>query len=130
MGLRESIEPFVTLAAGSRGAGSGNGTSNDLWDATSGRARAVCYVLNAPAGNTGTLDVVIEESDDNTTFTTIPNSRISEGSQFTQVTTAASTQERTVQPSGRYTRCRYTVGTGPQVFAVIGVAGQPLDEPI
>ena len=133
MTLKESTQPFVTLAAGSRAAGSGNGTSEDLWDVASGKAREVTFVLSA-AGGTGTLDVVIEESDDNTAFTTVAAANIvgdspggTGGVAFTQVTTGASFQERTIRPQKRYVRCRYTVVTGPQVFAVIGIAGAPLE---
>jgi hypothetical protein len=134
MTLKESTQPFVTLAAGSRAAGSGNGTSENLWDEASGRAREVTFVLTAPGG-TGTLDIVMEESDDNTTFTTIANANIvgtlgAPGTPFTQVTTTASFQERTVRPQKRYVRCRYTVVTGPQVFAVVGIAGNAVEGPI
>lgn len=137
MSLKETTQPFVTLAAGSRAAGSANGTSEDLWDAQSGRAREVTFVLTAAAGGTGTLDVVMEESDDNSSFTTVAAANIvgdqpggAGGAAFAQVTTSASFQERTIRPQKRWVRCRYTVGTGPQVFAVIGIAGAPLEEGI
>jgi hypothetical protein len=137
MTLKESTQPFVTLVAGSRAAGSANGTSEDLWDDASGRAREVTFVLSAAAGGTGSVAFVIEESDDNTTFTTVADVNIvgdgpggSGGSQFANVTTSASFQERTIRPQKRWVRVRYTVTTGPQVFAVIGIAGQALEGPI
>lgn len=129
MGLREETKPFEGLAAAARTA-TVNGSGADLWG-VAGRAREVIAVLSSAAGTgtTPTLDVKLQESDDNSSFTDIAAANIAGGAQFAQVTTVASFQERIYRPQKRYVRAVATIGGTTPSFtcAVILFAGDPLE---
>jgi len=88
----------------------GTGTGVDLNDYDGD----VVFVLDTAAGTgtTPTLDVTVEASPDNTTFTAIS------GAAFTQVTTIASRQKLVINHDdvARYVRIRYTVGGSTPSF--------------
>jgi hypothetical protein len=133
MTLKESTRPVEALQAGARTA-TVNGSGIDLWDSLSGRASEITFVLSSAAGTgtTPTLNAIIQESDDNSTFTDVATANIVEGSQFAQVTTVASFQERTVKRTKRFVRIREVIaGTTPSFTnAVVAILGTAADEPI
>lgn len=86
----------------------------------------------AGTGTTPTLDLKLQQSDDNSTFTDVPIAQNVDGTAFAQVTTVASFQERTYKPQSRYVRAVATIGGTTPSFncAAILIAGAALDEPI
>ena len=97
------------LPAKSRAAATYNGTGVDL----KGKGRKVLILLSAGGfGASATLDVTIEESLDNTTFTTLYT--------FTQKTAAGSFVVD-VAPTKRYIRATGVVGVAAVDFGVWGI---------
>lgn len=98
-----------------------NGTGVDMVD-----YEGICLVqLDSAAGSAGTLDISLEESDDNSTFAAVPTAEITGGA-FVQVTTGgASLQTRYIDIGARkrYIRGRCVIATGPFVFS-LGLVGQ------
>ena len=105
------------LGSLSRGAGTTNGTGVDMRDYEG----VVLAVLDSAASAaTGTLDVKLQESDDNVTFTDIAIAQIIGGA-FTQVTSAAaSVQSRYFDVSAvkQFVRAQ---GVGVNAATVYGV---------
>ncbi len=100
---------------------SANGSGVDLQDTTHPGGRAMKAVLDcgAASGTTPTLDVKMQESDDNSSFADIS------GATFAQLT-AAGLKELHFQAKKRYVRAVATVaGTSPSfTFAVLLVGQQ------
>lgn len=86
--------------------------------------------VGAVSGTTPTLDVKIQESDDNATFTDVA------GATFTQVTASNNSQILRVEGLGtdrkRYLRAVATIGGGtPSVtFAVVALLGRAFQNPV
>jgi hypothetical protein len=116
--LKNETISFELLPAGSRSAGTVNGTGVDIRNYQG----FIKVHLNAATGGTGTLDVKIQDSADNSSFADVS------GYSFTQVTTTGGNQSIGVDARlcRRYIRAVSTVGTGPQVFAVIGIGAKQL----
>lgn len=95
----------------------GNGTGVDLIDYDGD----VVFILDSAAGTgtTPTLDVTVESSADNSTFTAVS------GAAFTRVTTTAGRQKLVIShdDAARYVRIVYTIGgTTPSfTFSVTAV---------
>jgi len=105
----KSLFPALSRAA------TANGSGVDMVD-----YEGIAVVqLDSAAGSAGTLDIKIQESDDNSTFADVPTAEITGGA-FTQVTTGgASLQTRYIDISARkrYLRGVCTIATGPFVFS-------------
>lgn len=91
----------------------------------------VTLEVGTVAGTAPTLDVKIQESDDNTTFVDIT------GATFTQVTASNNTQKLRIADLNGGTRKRYIravatiAGTGPSfAFAVNAILGQAESNPV
>jgi hypothetical protein len=107
---------FSTLFPALSRSATANGTAIDMVDY---EGVAVVYLDSAAAG-AGTLDLALQDSPDNSTFTAIPLGNIVGGA-FTQVTTGgASLQTRFIDMNNtqRYVRAVCTIATGPVVFSV------------
>lgn len=84
-----------------------NGTGVDLID-VAGNMQTALLLTGAVSGTTPTLDVKIQESSDNTTFTDVA------GATFTQQTAANQRQVISFAAIKRYVRAVYTIaGTSP-----------------
>ena len=100
------------LGADSRNA-SANGTGFDLQGSNDAEGEAIVILdSEAGAGTSPTLDVKLQESSDNSTFTDIS------GAAFTQVTNSASLQKLTINTNDteRYIRAVVDVGGTSPVF--------------
>jgi len=86
----------------------------------SGYTGMAAIVLDSSVGGgTGTLDVTLEESDDNSTFTAVAAGSYAGGANFTQVTNAAASQQvifTNVADRKRYLRAKWTIGGGSPSF--------------
>ena len=109
----------LTLIPAAAVTGDGNGTGVDLQS----YAGEICLILNSAAGTgnaDNTLDIKIQESADNSSFTDVS------GAAFTQVTTAASVQKLSLNKDElkRYIRAVKDVGgTSPSfICGLVGVA--------
>ena len=102
---------LIVLQATAAKTATGNGTAVDCVD-YEGSAAVVLDSAAAGAGTNPTLDVTLEESDDNSTFTAVPATAFSGGANFTQVTNAASQQliYMTMSDRKRYIRSKHTIG--------------------
>jgi len=87
------------------------GTGVDLLD-YEGTATVVLDAGAATAGSSPTLEVTLDESDDNSTWTAVPAAAYAEGTNFTQVTTTAGVQIRhfNVSERKRYLRGNWVIG--------------------
>ena len=105
----ERLEFLAGLPTGEKTA-TGNGSGVDL----KGYEGDVLFVLDSAAGggSSPTLDVTIEDSDDNSTFASLS------GAAFMQVTGTASTQKITISADEckRYVRVKYTIGGSSPTF--------------
>ena len=113
MGLnRLNLEKLQFLAGVPTGAktATGQGSGVDLQDYEGD----VLFILDSAAGggSSPTLDVTVEDSDDNSSFSALS------GAAFTQVTGSASTQKLSINAdeSKRYVRVKYTVGGSSPTF--------------
>ena len=100
------------LPADSRNADA-NGTGFDLQGSNDAEGEAIVILdSEAGAGTSPTLDVKLQESSDNSTFTDIS------GAAFTQVTNSASLQKLTINTNDteRYIRAVVDVGGTSPVF--------------
>ena len=74
----------------------------------------ILFILDSAAGggSSPTLDVTIEDSDDNSTFGSLS------GAAFTQVTGSASTQKLSISADEckRYVRVKFTIGGSSPTF--------------
>lgn len=125
MSLKESTAGVELLRAATRTADA-NGTGVDTW--AKGRPREAIVLLtvaDSPGGTSPTLDVKIQDSSDNSTWTDLA------GGAFTQKT-AGGFEEKAIKGFKRYIRVVHdTGGTTPSfVAAVLAVFGEPVDEPI
>lgn len=95
------------LACDSRTA-SANGTGFDLEGSNGAEGEAIIILASdaASAGSSPTLDVKLQESDDNSTFTDIS------GATFTQVTSSQALEKISINTNdvGRYLRAVGTIG--------------------
>ena len=108
---------YVNLVpAGSYAAGTQTPAGVDIRDYQG----IVAVVVDAKTGGTGTLDVKIQDSADNTTF-----ADLSPAVSIATISTVASVQAVAVDTrlARRYIRAYAVIGTGPQLFAVYA-AGQ------
>ncbi len=114
---------FVELFSAAARIASANGAGADLKTYAApgpgNRQMKAIITCGAASGTTPTLDVKLQESDDNSTFTDIP------GAAFTQLT-AAGSEEIGVQTNKRYLRAVATIGgsTPSFTFAVLLIAGK------
>ena len=113
MGLnRLNLERLETLSGlgTSTKTATGNGTGIDL----QGYEGDILFILDSAAGggSSPTLDVTIEDSDDNSTFGALS------GAAFTQVTGSASTQKLSISADEckRYVRVKFTIGGSSPSF--------------
>lgn len=97
--------PSVSLVAAAVVAATANGTGVDIKDYV-GTLQLLLDAGAPTAGTTPTLDVKIQDSDDNTTFADVT------GKAFTQVTTVASRQQLVIDTNSvrRYIRSVVTIG--------------------
>lgn len=104
MNLGDQLQVMNLIPVASINA-TGNGTGVDLQQ-LEGEIAAILDVSAPTAGVTPTLDVALEHSDDNATFTAIS------GGTFTQVTSAASVQKLSLNKNElkRYVRAARTIG--------------------
>ncbi len=106
---------------------SGNGTAIDTHGTDYGNPRElVCFLdVGAATGTSPTLDVKLQDSDDNSSFSDIS------GATFTQKTDTGS-EELSVTGFRRYVRAAATIGgTSPSfTFGVAAVAGKPRSYPV
>ena len=105
----ERLELLSGLGTSTKTA-TGNGTGIDLqW-----YEGDILFVLDSSAGggSSPTLDVTIEDSDDNSTFGSLS------GAAFTQVTGSASTQKLSISADEckRYVRVKFTIGGSSPTF--------------
>ena len=86
-------------------------TGLDIRDYT-GMGMVVFAAGAATAGSSPTLDAVLEESDDNSTWSAVAAADYAEAAEFTQVTTTATVQIRRfdVSKRKRYIRITWTIG--------------------
>jgi len=105
--LAGSVTNEQSIAPGSHIAGAVNGASSDVFGYS-----PIVFLEAGANGSGGTVDVVIEESDDNITFTAWAS--------FTQVTEANDNQtfEKAYTGSQRYIRAVATTGIASCSFAV------------
>lgn len=106
--------PTVSLLAAQLIAASANGTGVDVKDYI-GTMQVMLDAGAATAGTSPTLDVKIQDSDDDTTFADVT------GKAFTQVTSVASRQQLVLDTNAvrRYVRAVATVGgTNSPAFPV------------
>lgn len=124
MTLKESTAGKELLPALARTANA-NGTGVDAWASGRPKEAVVLLSIGAASGTTPTLDVKIQHSDDNSTWTDLT------GGAFAQKT-AASFAEINIKNFKRYIRAVHTVGGTTPSFtaAVLALFGSPLDEPI
>ncbi|HSW65201.1 MAG TPA: hypothetical protein VLH56_18115 [Dissulfurispiraceae bacterium] len=110
------ITSFVLLPAGSRGAGTVDGTAVDV---TTYKG-IIKVILNGATGGTGTLNVKMQTGD----LSNGSDAADITGGAFTQITTTGGNQALAIDTRGckKFIRATATVGTGPQVFAVLAVA--------
>tara|TARA_Y100001938_G_scaffold137686_1_gene202224 strand:+ start:471 stop:851 length:381 start_codon:yes stop_codon:yes gene_type:complete len=105
----ERLELLSGLGTSTKTA-TGNGTGIDL----QGYEGDILFVLDSSAGggSSPTLDVTIEDSDDNSTFGSLS------GAAFTQVTGSASTQKLSISADEckRYVRVKFTIGGSSPTF--------------
>ena len=105
----ERLELLSGLGTSTKTA-TGNGTGIDL----QGYEGDILFVLDSGAGggSSPTLDVTIEDSDDNSTFGSLS------GAAFTQVTDSASTQKLSISADEckRYVRVKFTIGGSSPTF--------------
>lgn len=80
---------------------------------------AVILSTTAPTGSNPTLDVTLQESSDNSIFTDVS------GFAFTQITTSASVQKKTIQKNKlkQYLRPKFTLGGSSPSYGSIHVIG-------
>lgn len=106
---------------------SGNGTAIDTHGSAYGNPRElVCYLdVGAASGTSPTLDVKLQDSDDNSSFSDVS------GASFTQLTDTGA-EELRVTGFRRYVRAAATIGgTSPSfTFGVVAVAGKPRSYPV
>lgn len=105
MGMQQALKVLDLFRSDARTA-SGNGTSVDLQGYVNpGIDNMKAYLdVGTVSGTTPTLDVKIQESSDNVTFTDIT------GATFTQVTATGANQEIHFVTSKRYVRAVATIG--------------------
>lgn len=114
---------FVELFNAAARTATANGTGADLktYAAPGPGSQQMKAIITCgtAAGTTPTLDVKLQESDDNSTFTDIS------GATFTQLT-AAGSEEIEFQTNKRYVRAVATIaGTSPSfTFATLLIAGK------
>ena len=105
----ERLELLSGLGTSTKTA-TGNGTGIDL----QGYEGDILFVLDSSVGggSSPTLDVTIEDSDDNSTFGSLS------GAAFTQVTGSASTQKLSISADEckRYVRVKFTIGGSSPTF--------------
>ena len=125
LGSKSNIQAL--LANDSRTA-SANGTGFDTQGSNDVEGEAIFILASdaASAGSSPTLDVKLQESDDNSSFSDIS------GATFTQVTDAASTQKISINTNdyGRYIRAVGTIGgtSSPAfTYAVVMVYSKKYD---
>lgn len=123
MTLLEETRPAALLNAAARTVGE---TTPTLDRNNFGRAQEwlVLLSIGAVAGTTPSMTVQIQDSDDGTTFANVAGSSLT--------ATAVGFQELWVRRTRRYVRAVVSMtGTGPSfTYALIAVAGEPLDEGI
>lgn len=124
MSLKESTASAELFASAVRTADA-NGTGVDTWAKGRPREAVVLLSIGAASGTTPTLDVKIQESSDNSTFTDLPNGAFAQK-------TGAGFAELNIKGFKRYIRAVHDVaGTTPSfTAAVLAVFGSPVDEPI
>lgn len=94
-----------------------NGSGVDLTGYLETYGHEMAAYLNVGAAAAGTLNVKIQESDDNSAFTDIS------GATFTQVTTSVATQTIYFQTRKRYIRAVGTAGSTPNhTYSVVALA--------
>lgn len=100
-------------------------TGVDMWASNRARGAVVMLSIGAATGTTPTLDVKMQHSDNNSTFTDIS------GAAFAQKT-AAGFAELDIKNTKRYIRAIGTVGgTTPNfTYSVTAVVGDALDGPL
>ena len=125
MTLKESAAGAELLPALARTADA-NGTGVDTWAKGRSREALVLLSVGAASGTSPTLDVKIQHSDDNSTWSDLA------GAAFPQRTAAGAVSEINIKGFKRYIRAVHDVGgTSPSfTAAVLAVFGSPLDEPI
>jgi hypothetical protein len=103
---------LLSLAANATRTTSSNGSGVDI----QGYTGLAAIILDSTAeASTGTLDVTLEESDDNSTFTAVAAGSYMGGANFAQVTNAAASQQvifTNVADRKRYLRAKWVSGGG------------------
>lgn len=115
--LANNLTPLASaLSVAPAAMSSGNGTGVDMELAANNQM----FAILATATIVGTLDVTLEESTDDSTYTAIS------GASFTQVTTANDNQVQVInfQRTKRYVRSVQTLSGGGSVIGTVIIVGQ------
>ncbi|MBW1953957.1 MAG: hypothetical protein JRI66_12915 [Deltaproteobacteria bacterium] len=122
--LHEFLKAVVGIATASHAAGTVNGPAIDRV----GFEEALVVVHSGTNGAGGTVDIKVQESDDNSTWADIS------GAAFDQITEANDNDiyvgRINLKPRKKYIRVVATVGTAACVFGAVIVLGAAIDLPV